>query len=281
MGRQLRTNLPLIDKQLVPRWPYLKAFWQQDQQFKQQQKSDSDQRHRRRPQPNIVDDMDVWITRLTSRPLYQLVSAHADAIGCSSKGRQNTTGMVMAEMSEEWKCDTYKHKPKTLSQLLVDNFSFEKLYCIMARNGCQTLGLFDDMSSFYARLDLFKHTGITLISAIYILALYSFKTIIIMWLLHGTDTTVGSEFDKKTVITKWGRIMGTKSYSVTLPRTCFNVTGQHIIFTKNWYDIYIVPGYISWQVLSSQLLWIAWRWNTRMDLWTASSLTSLLNETCM
>ena len=34
----------------------------------------------------------------------------------------------------------------------------------MKSNGNQTLGLFDEMSSFYAQLDLFKHTGLVFIN---------------------------------------------------------------------------------------------------------------------
>ncbi len=219
------------------------------------------------------------ISSLISRPLYQLVSAHAHAIGCpvefvfypilsatascigvnghirihsswcepaimwfvvaAKKGEKKTAALkvvktplerLQAEMSEKWKCDTSEHKPKTPPQLLVDNFSFEELHCIMPRNGCQTLGLFDEMSSFYAQLDLFKHSGITMISYSYLYSCFvEFQHYIIMWFLHGTDTTVGSDFDKKTLITlngggSWARNF--RCYSATLPRTCFNVTGQ-------------------------------------------------------
>ena len=62
-------------------------------------------------------------------------------------------------MVEAWETDISDEKPKTPPQILVDNFSFEELHCVMKRNGNQVLGMFDEMSSFYAQLDLFKHTG--------------------------------------------------------------------------------------------------------------------------
>ena len=68
---------------------------------------------------------------------------------------------IEAEMVTEWREDISEDKPKTPPQLLVDNFSFEELHCLMKRNGHQMLGMFDEMSSFYAQLDLFKHSGIS------------------------------------------------------------------------------------------------------------------------
>ena len=47
----------------------------------------------------------------------------------------------------EWKVDISEDKPSTPPQLLVDNFSFEELHCILKRNGNQVLGMFDEMSS--------------------------------------------------------------------------------------------------------------------------------------
>ena len=66
---------------------------------------------------------------------------------------------IQEEFIKEWKEDISDDKPQTPPQLLVDNFSFEELHCILKRNGNQVLGMFDEMSSFYAQLDLFKHTG--------------------------------------------------------------------------------------------------------------------------
>ena len=66
---------------------------------------------------------------------------------------------IQNEMIEEWKTDISEDKSQTPPQLLVNNFSFEELHCILKRNGNKVLGMFDEMSSFYAQLDLFKHTG--------------------------------------------------------------------------------------------------------------------------
>lgn len=71
---------------------------------------------------------------------------------------------IEKERIQDWEADISDNKPKTPPQLLVDNFSFEELHSVMKRNGNQTLGLFDEMSSFYAQLDLFKHTGMVFIN---------------------------------------------------------------------------------------------------------------------
>lgn len=87
----------------------------------------------------------------------------------SANEGQNKTGplkeirtpleVLQAEIVQEWKDDVADDKPQTSPQLLVDNFSFEELNCILKRNGNQVLGMCDEMSSFYAQLDLFKHAG--------------------------------------------------------------------------------------------------------------------------
>lgn len=66
-------------------------------------------------------------------------------------------------MIEEWKVDISKDKPQTPPQLLVDNFSFEELHCILKRNGNKFWVCFNKMSIFYGQLDLFKHTGMYII----------------------------------------------------------------------------------------------------------------------
>ena len=53
----------------------------------------------------------------------------------------------------------YTTEAETPLQLLMDTFSFEELHRIMKRNHNQMLDLFEEMSSFYAQLDLFKHSG--------------------------------------------------------------------------------------------------------------------------
>jgi len=66
---------------------------------------------------------------------------------------------LQQKMVNNWEADISDEKLKTPLQLLVNNFSCEELHAIMKRNGNQMMGMFDKMSSFYAQLDLFKHTG--------------------------------------------------------------------------------------------------------------------------
>ena len=47
-------------------------------------------------------------------------------------------------------------------QLIVDHFSLEQLHAILSRNNGQVLGAFDEITSFYGQLDLFKRTGSTI-----------------------------------------------------------------------------------------------------------------------
>ena len=61
MGRQLRTDLPQSKSQLIPQWPYLKSFQQQEQKFKGQQEINYNERHRTRSLPPISNDEHVWV----------------------------------------------------------------------------------------------------------------------------------------------------------------------------------------------------------------------------
>ena len=60
---------------------------------------------------------------------------------------------------EEWVNDDTEAKPTQPPQLIVDHFSFEELHSMMCRNHSQILGLFDEMSTFYGHLDLYKHSS--------------------------------------------------------------------------------------------------------------------------
>lgn len=77
MGRKLRTNLPQLQEQLKPDWPYLEKFQQQNNKFKCKQKQNFDQRHRVRLVPQIPEGTDVWITSEKPSRSGQ-VTAHAD-----------------------------------------------------------------------------------------------------------------------------------------------------------------------------------------------------------
>ena len=69
---------------------------------------------------------------------------------------------IEAELRVEWQRNMDQSKPSVPPQLIVDYFSFEELHSILARNNGQVLGCFDEMSSFYGQLDLFKHMGSTI-----------------------------------------------------------------------------------------------------------------------
>ena len=80
-------------------------------------------------------------------------------------------------------------------QLIVDHFSFEELHAIICRNRGQVMGLFDEMSSFYGQLDLYKHS---------------------------------SSIDRKPLLSLNGGgswLRNYKSYTASLDKTAFNVSG--------------------------------------------------------
>ena len=102
---------------------------------------------------------------------------------------------IQNRLKTEWQKDTNEQKPSSPPQLIVDQFSFKELHSIMCRNRSQVLGCFDEMSSFYGQLDLYKHS---------------------------------STVDRKTLLTlngggSWARNF--KSYTGIMEKTAFNVTG--------------------------------------------------------
>ena len=50
-------------------------------------------------------------------------------------------------------------QPATSPQRLVEQFSFEQLHSVMASNNGTALGLYDEMSTMYEQLDIYKHAG--------------------------------------------------------------------------------------------------------------------------
>ena len=75
MGRQLRSNLPQLNNQLILNWPYLNEF-RQHNVFKTRQKTDFDRRHRVRTLSPIPDDTNVWVTS-GDRPIPGTVTTSA------------------------------------------------------------------------------------------------------------------------------------------------------------------------------------------------------------
>ena len=102
---------------------------------------------------------------------------------------------LQKKLHTNWEEASDELKPAQPPQLIVDHFSFEELHAIMCRNRSQVLGCFDEMSTFYGQLDLYKHS---------------------------------STVDRKTLLTlngggPWARNF--KSYSGNMEKTAFNITG--------------------------------------------------------
>ena len=86
----------------------------------------------------------------------------------ANKGQKKTAALkqlknplidIEAELQEKWQRDMAEDKPTTPPQLCIEHFSFEELHNVMRRNGSQMLGLFDEMSTLYGQLDLYRHRG--------------------------------------------------------------------------------------------------------------------------
>ena len=77
MGRRIRSNIPFIKDQLVPKWEFLEEFKNNNISVKENQKRVYDRRHRTRPLPVLLDDTDVWITGDT-QPISGRVNASAN-----------------------------------------------------------------------------------------------------------------------------------------------------------------------------------------------------------
>jgi hypothetical protein len=61
--------------------------------------------------------------------------------------------------TKKWLANHGNEQNESPPQLSIDNFSFEELHNVMRRNGSQILGLFDEMSTMYGQLDLYKQSG--------------------------------------------------------------------------------------------------------------------------
>ena len=128
-------------------------------------------------------------------------------IVAANKGQKKTAALRLLkkpleeiEEEEERAWHSQQQKPcgssDTPPQLCIDNFSFEELHNVMKRNGSQILGLFDEMSTMYGQLDLYKQSG--------------------------------SVMDRKTLITlnggsSWSR--NYKTYTASMKQTAFNMSG--------------------------------------------------------
>ena len=77
MGRNLRSNLPQLTRDLIPQWSFLKEFRLSNQRLKDKQKEDYDSRHGIRPLADIPDGTPVW-TRTDDDYSPGQVTSHAD-----------------------------------------------------------------------------------------------------------------------------------------------------------------------------------------------------------
>ena len=74
IGRKMRANIPILKEKLLPELPDYKKFKENDQKFKQSQKSNYDRRHAVYPLPPIPDDSQVWVTTESRQTSGQIVS---------------------------------------------------------------------------------------------------------------------------------------------------------------------------------------------------------------
>ena len=61
MGRRIRTDVPQVEKLLIPDWPYLKDFREVDRMNKLKQKQNYDKRHRARSLSPLPNTLPVWV----------------------------------------------------------------------------------------------------------------------------------------------------------------------------------------------------------------------------
>ena len=61
MGRKIRTDIPELQQNLMPKWPYIQDFTVKHQKRKADQKRNYDRRHRVRPLPILSEDQPVWV----------------------------------------------------------------------------------------------------------------------------------------------------------------------------------------------------------------------------
>ena len=61
MGRQVKTDIPTLKKELIPQWSYISDFRERDKEYKAKQKRDYDDRHRTRPLDPLLPDTPVYI----------------------------------------------------------------------------------------------------------------------------------------------------------------------------------------------------------------------------
>ena len=81
--------------------------------------------------------------------------------GTNKSGAVNLLSQPLQEIEEmQEKEEDEDDEVQTKLQLLIDRFSFEKLFNVMSRNGCKILAsVYDKMTKLYGLLDLLKPNG--------------------------------------------------------------------------------------------------------------------------
>ena len=126
----------------------------------------------------------------------------------ANKGQKKTAALrllkkplqdIEEEETKKWMTENGDGQNESPPQLSIDNFSFEELHNVMRRNGSQMIGLFDEMSTMYSQLDLYKQSG--------------------------------SVMDRKTLITlnggsSWSQ--NYRNYTASMSQTAFKICMRHI-----------------------------------------------------
>ena len=122
-------------------------------------------------------------------------------VHCSLKGQKKTAAFRLLkkpfEETEYMEAEKWRRQQNNLQpQAPTTHFSFEELHHVMKRNGPQILELFDELSTMYSQLDLYKQSG--------------------------------SVMDRKTLITlnggsSWSR--NYQNYTASIKQTAFNMSG--------------------------------------------------------
>jgi len=60
-GRKISTDIPEVNENLIPRWPYISSFKQADQKAKIVQRENYNWRHQVRELPQLSEDQTVWV----------------------------------------------------------------------------------------------------------------------------------------------------------------------------------------------------------------------------
>jgi hypothetical protein len=119
--------------------------------------------------------------------------------GTNKSGALNLLTQALQELEEEMTTpedDEQENGDEDRPQLLIDHFSFEELFSVMSKNDNKIFALYDEMTTFYGLLDLFKPNG--------------------------------SSTDRKTLLNlynggKWFRNF--RSIKGSMSNTCFNISG--------------------------------------------------------